>query len=171
MRIPSNIITENQYTAGKEYMYLSTYKEYIGYYYIANDRYFTGKTYNSNSSSFELIKIKQENTNLLLTQASTYVYGLISKVKINNTSPSSIISTGNINGGTRYFSKQTNTTPILIREISKDTFKQFQNNSFYQVISIDFPEGGYFGNQKNLDDAEKQMPGIKAFILSELPPD
>ena len=171
MRIPSNIITENQYTAGKEYMYLATYKEYIGYYYIANDRYFTGKTYNSNSSSFELIKIEKENTNLLLTQASTYIYGLISKVKINNPSPSSIISTGNINGGTRYFSKQTNTTPILIREISKDTFKQFQNNSFYQVISIDFPEGGYFGNQKNLDDAEKQMPGIKAFILSELPPD
>ena len=78
MRIPSNIITENQYTAGKEYMYLTTYKEYIGYYYIINDKYFTGKTYNSNSSSFELIKIEKENTNLLLTQASTYIYGLIS---------------------------------------------------------------------------------------------
>jgi hypothetical protein len=171
MRIPSNIITENQYTAGKEYMYVSTYKEYIGYYYIINDKYFTGKTYNNNSSSLELIKIKKENINLLLTQASTYIYGLISKTKINNSSPSSIISTGNINGGTRYFSKQVNANPILIREISKDTFQQFQNNPFYQTISIDFPEGGYFGNQKSLDEAEKTMPGIKTFITSELPPD
>jgi hypothetical protein len=171
MRIPSNIITDNQYTAGKEFMYISTYKEYIGYYYIINNKYFTGKTYSNNSNSKELVKIKKENTNLLLTQASTYIYGLISKTKMNNISPSSIISTGNINGGIRYFSKQVNINPILIREINEDTFKQFQNNPIYQVISIEFPKGGYFGGQKSLDEAEKQMPGIKTFISSELPPD
>jgi len=168
-KIPQNQLTV-KYTSGNEYLDIITYKEYQGYYYIINDRYFTGKTY-TGSGSLELIKIQSKNNNLLLTQASTYLYGLLSKTKLNNSSPSSIVSVGNINKKIRYFSKQINVNPILIKEISKDTFDKFQNNPFYQVISIEFPEGGYFGNQENLDKAEKQMPGIKPFILNELPPD
>ena len=170
MKVPANIITDNQYTIGKEFMYLATNKEYQGYYYIYNDRYFTGKTYNG-SGSLELIKIQLKNNNLLLTQASTYTYGLLSKIKLNNSSPSSIISESNISGGVRYFFKKTNTNPILIREITEDTFNQYKDDPLYQVISVEFPKGGYFGEQQSLDNADKIMPGIKAFILSELPPD
>jgi hypothetical protein len=168
MRIPSNII-EIKYTSGREFVFSLNYKYYQGYYYELNGKIFAGKEFNANSP--ELIKPNSNNVNTLLTDSKTYIYGFLSKIKLNNTSPSSIISKGNINGSIRYFSKKNNTNPILIREITEETFKQYQNDPFYQVINIEFPEGGYFGNQKSLDDAEKIMPGIKTFILSELPPD
>jgi hypothetical protein len=168
MRIPSNII-EIKYTPGNDFVFSPNYKYYQGYYYELNGKIFAGKEFNANSP--ELIKPNSNNVNALLTDSKTYTYGFLSKIKLNNTSPSSIISKGNINGGMRYFSKKNNTNPILIKEITEETFKQYQNDPFYQVISIEFPEGGYFGNQKSLEDAEKTMPGIKTFILSELPPD
>jgi len=168
MRVPSNII-EIKYTSGNDFVFSLNYKYYQGYYYELNGKIFAGKEFNANSP--ELIKPNSNNVNTLLTDSKTYIYGFLSKIKLNNTSPSSIISKGNINRGMRYFSKKNNTNPILIKEITEETFKQYQNDPFYQVISIEFPEGGYFGNQKSLDDAEKIMPGIKTFILSELPPD
>jgi len=168
MRVPSNII-EIKYTPGNDFVFSLNYKYYQGYYYELNGKIFAGKEFNANSP--ELIKPNNNNINTLLTDAKTYTYGFLSKIKLNNVSPSSIISKGNINGGMRYFSKKVNTNPILIKEITKETFKQYQNDPFYQVINIEFPEGGYFGNQKSLDDAEKIMPGIKTFLLSELPPD
>jgi hypothetical protein len=169
MRVPSNIIKENKYTIGKEYMYAISYKEYQGYYYEINGKFFAGKIFKTNSS--ELIRIETNKTNTLLTRAATYIFGKLSNTKINNISFPSVISKGDIYAKTRYFTKKINNNPILIREINKDTFSELQNNPIYQTISIDFPEGGYFANQKTLDDAEKQMPGIKTFILSELPPD
>lgn len=168
MKIPSNII-EIKYTSDKEFVFSLNYKYYQGYYYELNGKTFAGKEFNANAP--ELIRSNSSNVNTLLTDSKTYTYGFLSKVKLNSVSPSSIISKGNINGGIRYFSKKNNTNPILIREITKETFIQYQNDPFYQTISIDFPEGGYFGNQKSLDDAEKIMPGIKTFITSELPPD
>ena len=168
MRIPSNII-EIKYTPGKEFVFSLNYKFYQGYYYELNGKTFAGKEFNADAP--ELVRSNNNNVNTLLTNSKTYIYGFLSKVKLNNVSPSSIISKGNISGGMRYFSKKNNTNPILIREITEETFKQYQNDPFYQVISIEFPEGGYFGNQKSLDEAEKKMPGIKTFILSELPPD
>ena len=168
MKVPANII-ESKYTSGDEFVFLFNYKYYQGYYYELNDKIFAGKEFNVDAP--ELIKADSKEINPLLTSAKTLIYGSLSKIKLNNTPPSSIISKGNINGGTRYFSKKNNNNPILIREITEDTFKQYQNNPLYQTISIDFPEGGYFGEQQNIDDAEKIMPGIKTFILSELPPD
>jgi len=88
MRIPANLIKTN-YTAGKEYMYISSYKEYKGYYYEIRNKFFTGKTYSSNSK--ELVKIELKNINTLLTQASTYTYGLLSKTKINNVNYKNIL--------------------------------------------------------------------------------
>jgi hypothetical protein len=168
MRIPSNII-ETKYTSGNEFVFDYNYKYYQGYYYEFNGKYFAGKTFNTNAP--KLVKANSTDINPLLTDPKTFIYGSLSKVKLNNSIPTSIINKSNINGGIRYFSKKINSNPILIREIDKNTFDKFQNNPYYQVISIEFPEGGYFGNQKSLDDAEKQMPGIKSFIISEPPPD
>jgi hypothetical protein len=163
MRIPANTITENQYTIGNEFMYLATNKEYQGYYYIFNDRYFTGKTYNSNTSSLELIFIKEKNTNLFLTQASTYIYGVIlGKASKNLSSPkfNSIIKSDldtDQEGVETYYAKKLNTNPILIKQISKETFQSLKSDPFYQVISIN-------SDYSNLDEADKQMLGIKAFL-------
>jgi len=170
MRIPSNIIKENQYTIGKEYMYLSSYKEYQGYYYEINNKFYAGKTFNENAS--ELIKILSPGKiNILLTQPSTYVFGKLSNIKIINTPFSSIVNKVDLSARTRYFAKKLNNNPILIREVDKNNFYALLNDPIYQTISLDFPEGGYFGTPSDLDEAEKQMPGIKTFILSELPPD
>jgi hypothetical protein len=170
MRIPSNIIKENQYTIGKEYMYLSSYKEYQGYYYEINNKFYVGKTFNENAP--ELIKTSSsDKINILLTQPSTYVFGKLSNIKIINTPFSSIVNKVDLNARTRYFAKKLNNNPILIREVNKNNFYALLNDPIYQTISLDFPEGGYFGTSSDLDEAEKQMPGIKTFILSELPPD
>ena len=168
MKVPANII-ETKYTSGNEFVFSFNYKYYQGPYYELNGKTFAGKEFNVNAP--ELIKADSKEINPLLTSIKTLVYGSLSKIKLNNTPPYSIISKSNIKGGMRYFYKKNNTNPILIREITEGIFKQYQNNPLYQTISIDFPEGGYFGEQQNLDDANKIMPGIKAFILSEIPPD
>ena len=170
MKVPSNIIQTGKYTIGKEFIDKKTHKPYQGYYYEISNGFFAGKEFNVNAP--ELIKIQSDKVNNLLLQAATYTFGLLSKVKISSTAPiPSIISKGDINGKIRYFSKKINTTPVVIKEITKETFNDYQKNPLYQTVSITFPEGGYFGNQQSLDDADKQMPGIKTFILSELPPD
>ncbi len=150
-------------------MYLSSYKEYQGYYYEINNRFFVGKDFNTNSP--ELIKITSKEVNILLTQPSTYTFGILSGIKLNNTSFSHISTKPSLYSKIRYFAKKLNNVPTLIREVNESTFNTLKNDPIYQVISIAFPEGGYFAESKDLDTFEKQMPGIKTFILSETPPD
>jgi hypothetical protein len=80
MRIPANIITENKYTIGKEFINRKTHKLYQGYYYELNNKFFAGKEFNNNAP--ELIKIKSDQVNNLLLTAATYVFGSLSKVKL-----------------------------------------------------------------------------------------
>ncbi len=169
LRIPQNKIVKSKYTAGKEYMFETTYREYQGYYYELNGKLFAGKEFNSNAPI--LIKINSDNVNKLLTNPQTYAYGRVSGIKINNIPPSTIINKSNIFITKRYFYKKLNSNPILIREINKETFDYFQSNPLYQVISIDIPEGGFFANQSSLEEANQKMPGIKDFLLSDFPPD
>jgi hypothetical protein len=161
MRVPANLIKTN-YTAGKEYMYLSSYKEYQGYYYEMNNKFYVGKTYNSNSK--ELVKIELRNINTLLTQASTYVYGLVSGIKSSQLSSPKFISIPKTDldtdteGDETYYAKKLNNNPILIKQISKKTFDELKQDPFHQVISLK-------PDRSNLDQADKQMPGLKSFLL------
>jgi hypothetical protein len=41
-KIPANLITTG-YTSGKEFVYVSNYKPYQGYYYEINNKFFVGK--------------------------------------------------------------------------------------------------------------------------------
>jgi len=168
IRIPQNQI-KYQYTAGKEYMLENTYEEYIGHYYELNNKAFVGKEFSSNAPV--LVKKDSSNTNTLLENPLTNLYGKISGIKINNIPPPSIVSKSDIFITKRYFYKKLNTNPILIKEINKETFDSYQIDPLYQTISIDIPEGGFFVDQSNLDKANEKMPGIKDFLLSEFPPD
>lgn len=172
LKVPSNQIVYN-YTAGGEYIFKSTQKNYQGYYYESNGQIFAGKEFNVYAP--ELIKndIKDKKFNPLLANAATFIYGKVSKFKINNFNPTSIISKANINNSERYFAKKISSSPIIIKEISKEDFAilQTQPNPIYQTISLRSPEGGYFSNQKSLDEADKIMPGIRDFILAEKAPD
>jgi hypothetical protein len=165
IRIPKNIIVESKYTSGKEYMVVSTYKEYQGYYYELNNKIFAGKEFDINAP--ELQKIEVSKLNPFLIKASTYVYGLLSNSKINSSKP--ISKTYNptpeeLNKGfiVRYFSKKLNENPIIIKEINESSFKELKQNPIYQVISINW--NTLSDNEIVKISAEKEMPGIKAFL-------
>jgi hypothetical protein len=163
MRIPANIIKYN-YTSGNEYAYVSNYKYYQGYYYELNNKFFAGKEFNTNS--LELIKTTSNNNiNTLLTQASTYVYGLISKKssqqlsspKFNSLSKSDLDTDQELIE--TYYAKKININPIIIKQIDKKTFEELKKDLFYQITSLK-------PDRSNLEEAEKQMPGLKAFLES-----
>jgi hypothetical protein len=173
LRIPKNQIVESKYTSGGEYMFASTQNEYKGYYYELNNKTFAGKEFNTNNP--EIIKIQSDKYNTLLGSAATYIYGIVSKVKLNNSKPTSIpllsnperaTPNSNTNIVTRYFVKKLNSTPIVIREIDQQSFEQTKINPIYQIVAIEFvPSPGWTnGIPKDIDKAEQQMPGIKAFL-------
>jgi hypothetical protein len=158
IRIPSNITVKSQYTAGKQYMYESTQREYQGYYYEMNGKIFAGKEFNSNAPT--LLKITPNNINSLLATAATYVYGKITGTKLpSNTQPPSFLF--QYDSETRYYSYQINKK--LIKEIDKNTFNTFKLNPLYKVISLSYKDGF---NKTELEKVEKDIPGITTFVES-----
>ena len=83
IRIPQNIIVESKYTSGNEYIIIDTNIIYKGYYYEMNGKIFAGKEFDINA--IELIKLLPKNINPFLLQVSSYVYGKLSNIKLNNT--------------------------------------------------------------------------------------
>jgi hypothetical protein len=160
IRIPQNQI-QYRYTAGKEYMYKDTYREYQGHYYELNNQLFAGREFNSNAPILIHMPVIGNNTfnglNSLLTKASTYVYGKISNVKINNEVPLSFFY--NYDDDVRYFSYQINKKQI--KEVNEDTFKTFQTNPLYVLIKLSFTSGF---NEQELKEAEIKIPGITTFV-------
>jgi hypothetical protein len=160
IRIPQNQIVANKYTAGKEYMYKDTYREYQGYYYELNNKLFAGKEFNSNAPELVLLP-KNDNVpfgfNDLLTRASTYVYGKVSGVKTNSTKIPSYIYRFDTNK--RYFAY--NIVNRLIKEINKETFDTLLSNSLYRTIELTYQKGF---SPEELNKAEQTIPGIKTFV-------
>ena len=58
MRLPKNIISENLYTSGNEFVDATTNSLYQGYYYEINGKFYAGGTFDSKAP--EIIKIKEE---------------------------------------------------------------------------------------------------------------
>ena len=164
IRIPQNIIVESKYTSGNEYIIIDTNIIYKGYYYEMNGKIFAGKEFDINA--IELIKLLPKNINPFLLQVSSYVYGKLSNVKLNNTLPISTIyqpTQEDYDRGysIRYFYKKINTTPIIIKETNQENYNLLINDPLYQVTLIKW-DGVRFNN--DLTQAEQQMPGLKAFL-------
>ena len=165
IRIPKNIIVESKYTIGNEYILLSSYQRYQGYYYEMNGKYFAGKEFDQNAP--ELQKIISPKSNSLLKIASGFLFGKLSGININQkNTPTSVIyqaTQEDYNRGysIRYFYKKINITPIIIKETNKENYDLLINDPLYQVVSIKW-DGVRFNT--NLEEAEKQMPGLKAFL-------
>jgi len=155
LRIPQNKIVKSKYTAGKEYMTETTYREYQGYYYELNGKLFAGKEFDSNAPI--IVQIKPDNLNKLLTNAQTYAYGRASGVKINSNKISSYIY--RFNTDKRYFAY--NIVNKLIKEINKETFDTLLSNSSYRTIELTYQKGF---SPEELDKAERTIPGIKTFV-------
>jgi hypothetical protein len=165
IKIPSNQITNN-YTAGKEYLQVNTYQEYIGYFYELNNKYFIGKTFNLNA--IELIKKNSNKINPLLINPQTSNYGKLSKtLLLNNTiislpygSSAELNSSDEKNPPPKFFCKKLNEQNIVIKRINEETYLSLSNNPLYQIIFI----GTYNNITQSLIAANKQMIGLLDFI-------
>ena len=109
--IPADKILENQYTKGNEFVSLTTGKYYQGYYCIILDnKYYEGKTYNSQSKQLKKIDpISVASLPVSLPPQST---------------------------PTRYFIRKTNISPITIKEVSENTYGNFINDPLYQITYV-----------------------------------
>lgn len=159
MRVPKNKIKTGKYTSGNEFVELLTNKSYQGYYYEMNNKFYIGKEFNSNA--VELVRTQQQNKlyngsqNLALF---SFISGITSQALI-SPKVSSIQSNIESNPTSiRYFSQQTNVKPIIIKEISKETYDSLQGNDLYKTTFV--------GPNQTIDQAEKQMPGLKTFLVS-----
>ena len=165
IRIPQNIIIESKYTIGNEFILLSSYQIYQGYYYEINGKYFVGKEFTPDAP--ELQKIISPKSNNLLKIASSFIFGKISGININQkNTPTSVIyqpTQEDYDKGysIRYFYKKINTTPIIIKETNQENYNLLINDPLYQVTLIKW-DGVRFNN--DLTQAEQQMPGLKAFL-------
>ena len=172
LRIPKNQIQEKKYTNGKEYMFETTYREYKGYYYEVNGRLFAGEEVTTNSPI--LIPIKSPNVNSLLTNASTYVYGVISNFKLKNTkvtgipkldidntvAPGVTLPEGKVGDTSLNFYCQSSIDPSKIKEIDENTFKTLQEDPLYKTSFV----GTYNNITQTLNQAEKQISNITLFV-------
>lgn len=161
IKIPQNKIIV-KYTSSGEYVVKNTNKKYKGYYYELNGTTYAGKEYNDKNPI--LIKITAENYNNLLSNIKTALYGLISNVNIPKTPKIISAYSDPASESIRYFIKKINISPILIKEVNKDTFTSFKTNPIYQTLEVNYrpnlPESV-------LNELNKKMPGIKDFLLEE----
>lgn len=156
MKVPKNIIKTGKYTSGGEFYFKITQAPYKGYYYAINNKYYAGKEYDEKAP--EIVKIQQANN--LLFRGSTALFSILSGVTSQMLKPTKVTSTHpNIESNQvtiRYFSQKVNVRPTIIKEISKETYDSLQGDPLYITTFI--------GPTQNIDQAEKQMPGLKAFL-------
>ena len=160
MRYPKNQLKENLHTPGGEFIDTSNNRVYSGYYWEINGRYFIGKTASNNAielkkASPEEIQKAQLNKTEGINNISK---GTILSSNTNVTSIPANTSTSNI----RYFSKQINVAPVVIKEINKDTFDNIKGNGLYQTLSLS--SDSIYPNSPALNVAEKNFFGIKSFL-------
>jgi hypothetical protein len=161
IKIPSNQIIASKYTIGKELIVESTYKNYQGYYYEFNSSYYAGKEFSTKAP--KLIKVTSDKVNVLKNNPNTSVYGNLSKTFLPLNDNKIVSIPFSYNEGMRYFIKKVNDS--IIKEISKQTFEQFNSNPIYQTLSFNFT---YSITQKELTELDKKMPGIKDYVQYDL---
>lgn len=164
MIIPSNIIKDNLYTIGGKFIYKDTYKEYQGYYYEINNRFYTGREFSPDSK--ELIQNNSPEIDPLLANPATAAYGKLTKVKIQQNKPKSIPFTPSITDfqdgyKIRYFAKKLNVIPIFIKEINKADFYKLSNDPLYQTLEVKYQ---FNLTNQQIIELDKKMSGIASYI-------
>jgi hypothetical protein len=163
MGIPKSNIVPGKYTSGGEFAVLSTNTPYQGYYYELNNKFYSGKEYSP--SSPEIIRIQSPEKNNLLNRFPTAIYSLVSGItsKAILTPPIKALPSeiGTISDrSTRFFCKKINSD--IIKEIDEQTYKSLQSQPIYQITYI----GIYQKKPQTLDQADQQVPGLKAFLAA-----
>lgn len=167
LRIPKNQIITGKYTAGKEYMFVSTYREYIGYYYELQGKLYAGKEFDIRAP--ELILINSDQVNKLLINPNTYIYGKVSGTKVIQTKIESTVFTPTEDdyakgSKIRYFVKKINANPIIIKEVNQTNYNTIKADPLYQVLEANVK---LYPTENDLDILNKQMLGLKDYLKSE----
>jgi hypothetical protein len=164
--IPLNAITI-KYTSGNEFVNIKTNAPYTGNYYNFNNKIYAGKEYNPSNPEL----VKSQNSNKLLNNKATSVYSVVSGVSSQDLQTPKINSLPNKGKGIttdtpRFFCRNTTQKDIIIKEIDETTYNSLKTNPLYQTTSIIFsPSPGYErGIPLNLNQAEKELPGITIFL-------
>jgi len=168
MRVPSNIITTGKYTIGKEFINISDNKIYQGYYYQIGDRYFVGKSFDQNAP-----ELKKVTDDIFFFTNKNKEYGRLTQLDPKSIQEPKSIYNPDMSikdaGGDyfyTYYAKKYNYYPILIREINKETYLELQNNNIWQVIALVTTQGDGGIDIEEINRAEKEMPGIKTWLMS-----
>lgn len=162
MGVPKNVIVTSKYTSGNEFVYAKTSSPYQGYYYEFNGKTFAGKEFNSKNP--EILKKDSNKVNKLLNRNnSTIIYSLVSGITSQMLSTPSITSVPSIVDRTsikpiRFYYKKVNSD--IIKEIDETTYSSLQSQPIYQTTFV----GTYKGITQTVDQAEQQIPGVKAFL-------
>jgi len=161
----------NKYTIGDEFVLASSKADYQGYYYEFQGKFFIGKTFDAFSP--EIVK-KEPTFEMSFEEGEDDNSRSISFMSTSSKFPSLPLNNPNnpvvlaidIQDNTdsfRYFAKQVNTSPILIKEISKETFDSLRLNPLYQTLAIPVE---VIEDPISLERANKIMFGIKDFLMS-----
>ena len=158
MRVPKNIISKSKYTSGNEFT--NNNIPYKGYYYELNNEFYAGKEFKHDAP--KLVHVKNSNkmyNNNLSTAIFSAISGLsshaLSSPKINSL-PS--VTTNTTGRQVRFFCIKINEN--VIKEINEITYNDIQRNVLYKTTYI----GNYKGNIQTLEEADKQLPGVKTFV-------
>ena len=152
-------------------MLASSKADYQGYYYEFQGKFFIGKTFDAFSP--EIVK-KEPTFEMSFEEGEDDNSRSISFMSTSSKFPSLPLNNPNnpvvlaidIQDNTdsfRYFAKQVNTSPILIKEISKETFDSLRLNPLYQTLAIPVE---VIEDPISLERANKIMFGIKDFLMS-----
>lgn len=155
MRAPKNIVKLN-YTTGEKYLD-SNFNPYVGYYCEVKGKAYPGKVYTGRSKQLVLASsLVKDNT------INSYNFF----TNLNDSQGEHVL---------RYFTKSINTIPIIIKEIDFSTYNKIKSNPLHQTIVLKYTvfknEGRTFRglfDDKEIEQAEKQMPGIKLYLQEEL---
>jgi hypothetical protein len=171
MKIPQNQIKTGLYTIGKEFVDKKTHEPYQGYYYELSNKYFAGKEFNN--SAPEIIKVSSSNFNKLLLNKNTKTYGSLSKLSLifTNIKFKSLPEGGEYSiqhsegrsgdEGVFFYCKKYNSD--VIKKIDEETYNSLKQDILYMTTFV----GRYNGVYQTLDTADKQVPGVKDWVVSD----
>jgi hypothetical protein len=158
MAIPSNII-QFKSTPGGEYLDKATGAPYVGPYYEFKGAFFAGKTYSENA--LEIVPVSKGNTLLknLLTATYSLASGMVSQ-QFQSPVLNSVSNLNDMHGvqNVRYFYKQTNVKPPVIKETDEESYNRIKDNPLYQTTTT---------GDRSLDQSELELPGIREWLAVE----
>jgi hypothetical protein len=95
------------------------------------------------------------------------VYGKLSKQNVNQAQEPTSYFYNSTPTDFRYFISKVNVKPTIIKEIDKNTFEQYKNNSIYTSVALSYPNKFI---ESEINKAEITIPGIKIYLATTYTP-